>query len=230
MLTAVVEVQSFSISFTSTSTEFNATIPAVEVSSVTTYVASKENVRYDSEKSYNIGSTFERIDLADGKITSFMIGSKKTLNDGKKDNKDDNSHQLSSGTYTIANGKLTVKLHGETKTYMINANGDLTDTHGEIQYNLTNASGITVLDGDNSYAHNRIIGLNEDSGKTGQLIEIKRLKNRSKDFYQYDITYEISGNTVTLTGVGDNVGYSKTATISDDGKTLTLGDDVYLKM
>lgn len=41
-----------------------------------------------------------------------------------------------------------------------------------------------------------------------------------------DITYEKSGNTVTLTGTD----YSKTATLSDDGKTLTLDDVVYTKL
>ena len=229
LLTAVVEVKTFDMTVP-TSETFDATIPAVKVSSVITYVSAKVNVRYDSAEAYNIGSTFERIDLSDGKITSFIVGSQKS----NTINRDDNSHQFSSGTYGIADGKLTFTLNNETKTYNINGNGDLTDNTGDIQFNLTNASGklyanaVTKLDGDSSYAQVRLVWLKDDSGKTGQLMDIKRTKTTSKIINTKDVTYEISGNTVTLTGAGANTGYSNTATIS--GNKLTLDGDVYLKM
>ena len=198
---------------------------------VNTYVSAKVDVRYDSAAAYKIGSTFERIDLlSDGKITSFIVGSLKS----DTINMDDNSHQLSSGTYSIADGKLTFTLYNETKTYNINDNGDLTDNRGDIQFNLANASGklyanaVTKLDGNSSYAQVRVVWLKDDSGKTGQLMDIKITKNdTSKTKKTKDVTYEISGNTVTLTFSDKS---TKTATLSDGGKKLTLDGDVYLKM
>ena len=60
-----------------------------------------------------------------------------------------------------------------------------------------------------------------DSQKVGTNPKNLNLKN---------ITYSISGNTVTLTGTGTDAGYSKTATFSADEKTLTLDDFVYTKL
>ena len=59
-------------------------------------------------------------------------------------------------------------------------------------------------------------------------MDIKITKNdTSKTKKTKDVTYEISGNTVTLTFSDKS---TKTATLSDGGKKLTLDGDVYLKM
>ncbi|MBR5095626.1 MAG: hypothetical protein IK094_00795, partial [Treponema sp.] len=55
LLTAVVEKKSISMTVPQTGT-FDATIPAVKVSSVTSYMSSKMNVQYGSATNYNIYS------------------------------------------------------------------------------------------------------------------------------------------------------------------------------
>ena len=57
-------------------------------------------------------------------------------------------------------------------------------------------------------------------------MEFKQVYQKQSTSDMKNITYEKSGNTVTLTGTD----YSKTATISADGESLTLDEVVYLKL
>lgn len=81
LLSAVVDEKDISMTVPASET-FEATIPAVKVSSVTSYMSSKMDVQYSSATNYNIYSNNERIDLADGKITYNAVASRKNLTDG----------------------------------------------------------------------------------------------------------------------------------------------------
>ncbi|MBR5095627.1 MAG: hypothetical protein IK094_00800 [Treponema sp.] len=91
------------------------------------------------------------------------------------------------------------------------------------------ANCVSVADGNNSYAQQRYVYFCEDSGKTGQVIDIKAfVPGQGSTIRNFkDITYEKSGNTMTLK-FSDNS--TKTATFSDDGKTLTLDGITYRKL
>lgn len=237
LLTAVVEEETFPMTLTheSPSTiEFTATIPAVKVSSVNTYLHG--NVNAWDEKGISLNACVERIDLCDGVITYFAVGSDKGYR-----NCDDNSIQSFKGTYTITgNGHvLEGTVNGKTRNFFIQENGGLSsDPDGErgvlepISGSYTvYANCVTKLDGNNSYALERIVFFKEDSSKTGQVMEFKQIYHQHDSTSDMkDITYEKSGNTVTLTGTGSSEGYSKTATISADGESLTLDGVVYLKL
>ena len=237
ILSAVVDKQSINMTVPQTGT-FDATIPAVKVSSVTSYMSSKANVQYSSASNYNIYSNNERIDLADGKITYNAVASRKNLTNGASAGDiDDNSYKFQSGTYNIANGVLTGTVNGKTLSFTIDADGNLATNEGVAFYLISGsykiyANCVSVADGDKSYAQQRYVYFSQDSGKTGQVIDIKVFVhgqgNTTRTFK--DITYEKSGNSVTLTGTGSNTGYSKTATLSDDGKKLTLDGVEYIKL
>ncbi len=234
LLTAVVEKKDISMTVPTTGT-FDATIPAVKVSSVTSYMSSKANVQYSSASNYNIYSNNERIDLADGKITYNAVASRKNLTNGASAGDiDDNSYKFQSGTYNIANGVLTGTVNGKTLSFTIDADGNLATNEGVAFYLISGsykiyANCISVADGDKSYAQQRYVTFCEDTGKTGQVIDIKAfVPGQGSTIRNFkDITYEKSGNTVTLK-FSDNS--TQTATLSADKKTLTLDDVVYTKL
>ena len=234
LLTAVVEKKDISMTVPTSGT-FDATIPAVKVSSVTSYMSSKANVQYSSASNYNIYSNNERIDLADGKITYNAVASRKNLTNGASAGDiDDNSYKFQSGTYNIANGVLTGTVNGKTLSFTIDADGNLATNEGVAFYLISGsykiyANCVSVADGDKSYAQQKYVTFCEDTGKTGQVIDIKAFvpgqESTIRNFK--DITYEKSGNTVTLK-FSDNS--TQTATLSADKKTLTLDDVVYTKL
>ena len=234
LLTAVVEKKDISMTVPTSGT-FDATIPAVKVSSVTSYMSSKANVQYSSASNYNIYSNNERIDLADGKITYNAVASRKNLTNGASAGDiDDNSYKFQSGTYNIANGVLTGTVNGKTLSFTIDADGNLATNEGVAFYLISGsykiyANCISVADGDKSYAQQRYVTFCEDTGKTGQVIDIKAFvpgqESTIRNFK--DITYSIDGNKVTLK-FSDNS--TQTATLSADKKTLTLDDVVYTKL
>ena len=234
LLTAVVEKKSISMTVPQTGT-FDATIPAVKVSSVTSYMSSKMNVQYGSATNYNIYSNNERIDLFDGKITYNAVASRKNLTNGTSAGDiENNSYQFKSGTYTISNGTLTGTVGGKTLSFTIDADGNLATNEGVAFYLISGsyklyANCVSVADGNNSYAQQRYVYFCEDSGKTGQVIDIKAfVPGQGSTIRNFkDITYEKSGNTMTLK-FSDNS--TKTATFSDDGKTLTLDGITYRKL
>lgn len=233
LLSAVVDEKDISMTVPASET-FEATIPAVKVSSVTSYMSSKMDVQYSNATNYNIYSNNERIDLADGKITYNAVASRKNLTNGTSAGDiENNSYQFKSGTYTISNGVLTGTVGGKTLSFTIDADGNLATNEGVAFYLMSGsyklyANCVSVADGNNSYAQQKYVTFCEDTGKTGQVIDIKAFVhgqgNTIRNFK--DITYEKSGNTVTLTGTD----YSKTATISDDGKFLTLEGVTYRKL
>ena len=234
LLTAVVEKKDISMTVPTSGT-FDATIPAVKVSSVTSYMSSKANVQYNSASNYNIYSNNERIDLADGKITYNAVASRKNLTNGASAGDiDDNSYKFQSGTYNIANGVLTGTVNGKTLSFTIDADGNLATNEGVAFYLISGsykiyANCVSVADGDKSYAQQKYVTFCEDTGKTGQVIDIKVFVhgqgNTTRTFK--DITYEKSGNSVTLTFSDKS---TKTATLSDDGKKLTLDGVEYIKL
>ena len=235
ILSAVVDAKTIDMTIPQDQNEtFDATIPAIKVSSVTSYMSSKMNVQYGSATNYNIYSNNERIDLADGKITYNAVASRKNLTNGTSAGDiADNSYQFKSGTYTVSNGVLTGTVGGKTLSFNIDADGNLRN-NGSVAFFLISgsykiyANCVSVADGNSSYAEQKYVTLCEDTGKTGQIINIKSFvpsqASTIRDFK--DITYEKSGNTVTLTG--DD--YSKTATISADGTFLTLEGVTYRKL
>ncbi len=233
VLSAVVDVKTFSMTIPQTGS-FNTTIPAVKVSSVTTYLSSKMNVQYNSATNYNIYSNNERIDLADGKITYNAVASRKNLTNGTSAGDiENNSYQFKSGTYTISNGTLTGTVGGKTLSFTIDADGNLATNDGVAFYLISGSykiytNCVSVVDGNSSYAEQKYVTFCENTGKTGQVINIKAfVPGQGSTIRNFkDITYEKSGNTVTLTGTD----YSKTATISDDGKFLTLEGVTYRKL
>ena len=234
VLSAVVEKKDISMTVPTSGT-FDATIPAVKVSSVTSYMSSKANVQYNSASNYNIYSNNERIDLADGKITYNAVASRKNLANGASAGDiDDNSYKFQSGTYNIANGTLTGTVNGKTLSFTIDADGNLATNEGVAFYLISGsykiyANCVSVADGDKSYAQQKYVTFCEDTGKTGQVIDIKVFVhgqgNTTRTFK--DITYEKSGNSVTLTFSDKS---TKTATLSDDGKKLTLDGVEYIKL
>lgn len=234
LLSAVVDEKDISMTVPASET-FEATIPAVKVSSVTSYMSSKMNVQYGSAINYNIYSNNERIDLADGKITYNAVASRKNLTNGTSAGDiENNSYQFKSGTYTVSNGVLTGTVGGKTLSFTIDADGNLATNEGVAFYLMSGsyklyANCVSVADGDNSYAQQRYVYFCEDSGKTGQVIDIKAfVPGQGSTIRNFkDITYEKSGNTVTLTFSDKS---TKTATLSDDGKKLTLDDVVYTKL
>lgn len=235
ILSAVVDAKTINMTIPQDQNEtFDATIPAVKVSSVTSYMSSKMNVQYGSATNYNIYSNNERIDLSDGKITYNAVASRKNLTNGTSAGDiADNSYQFKSGTYTVSNGVLTGTVGGKTLSFNIDADGNLRN-NGSVAFFLISgsykiyANCVSVADGNSSYAEQKYVTFCEDTGKTGQIINIKCFVpgqgSTIRDFK--DITYEMSGNTVTLTGTD----YSKTATISDDGTFLTLDGVTYRKL
>ena len=238
LLTAAVEEETFPMTLThedSSSIGFSAEIPAVKVSSVNTYFHGNVHAWNDNDKGIRLNSCVERIDLCDGVITYFAVGSDKGYQ-----NCDDNSIQSFKGTYTITgNGHvLEGTVNGKTKSFFIQENGGLSSDPDGKDGVLEPISGcytvyancVTKLDGENSYALERIVYFKEDSGKTGQVMEFKQVYQKQSTSDMKNITYEKSGNTVTLTGTGSDEGYSKTATISADGESLTLDEVVYLKL
>lgn len=234
ILSAVVDKQSINMTVPQTGT-FDATIPAVKVSSVTSYMSSKANVQYSSASNYNIYSNNERIDLADGKITYNAVASRKNLTNGASAGDiDDNSYKFQSGTYNIANGVLTGTVGGKTLSFTIDADGNLATNEGVAFYLISGsykiyANCVSVADGDKSYAQQRYVYFSQDSGKTGQVIDIKAfVPGQGSTIRNFkDITYSIDGNTVTLTFSDKS---TKTATFSADRKTLTLDGVVYTKL
>ena len=234
LLTAVVEKKDISMTVP-TSGKFDATIPAVKVSSVTSYMSSKMDVQYSSATNYNIYSNNERIDLADGKITYNAVASRKNLTNGTSAGDiENNSYQFKSGTYTISNGVLTGTVGGKTLSFTIDADGNLATNEGVAFYLISGsyklyANCVSVADGNNSYAQQKYVYFCEDTGKTGQVIDIKAfVPGQGSTIRNFkDITYEKSGNTVTLT-FSDST--TKTATLSADRKTLTLDGVVYTKL
>ena len=231
LLTAVVEKKDISMTVPTSGT-FDATIPAVKVSSVTSYFASKLYASYDNDQHYEISSQFDRLNVSGDKIDLTQVGALKKLQDGKNTDKD-NVSDFASGPCTIANGQFTGTLYNKTKTFKIDADGDLVDDKGEKQYILTSGSymvyinATVTLDGANSVAKQKGIMLNDDEGKTGQVMDSQRTVNASKTINLKNITYSISGNTVTLTFSDKS---TKTATFSADRKTLTLDGVVYTKL
>ena len=234
ILSAVVDKQSINMTVPQTGT-FDATIPAVKVSSVTSYMSSKANVQYSSASNYNIYSNNERIDLADGKITYNAVASRKNLTNGASAGDiDDNSYKFQSGTYNIANGVLTGTVGGKTLSFTIDADGNLATNEGVAFYLISGsykiyANCVSVADGDKSYAQQRYVYFSQDSGKTGQVIDIKAfVPGQGSTIRNFkDITYSTDGDKVTLT-FSDNS--TKTATFSADRKTLTLDGVVYTKL
>ena len=234
LLTAVVEKKDISMTVPTSGT-FDATIPAVKVSSVTSYMSSKANVQYSSASNYNIYSNNERIDLADGKITYNAVASRKNLTNGASAGDiDDNSYKFQSGTYNIANGVLTGTVNGKTLSFTIDADGNLATNEGVAFYLISGsykiyANCVSVADGDKSYAQQRYVTFCEDTGKTGQVIDIKAfVPGQGSTIRNFkDITYEKSGHSVTLKFSGNS---TQTATFSADRNTLTLDDVVYTKL
>ena len=231
LLTAVVEKKDISMTVPTSGT-FDATIPAVKVSSVTSYLASKLWASYNSDQHYEVASIFERLNVSGNKIELTQFGSQKKLIDGKQDDKNNDS-LFASGPCTIANGQFEGTLFNKTKTFKIDADGDLVDDKGDKYYILTSGSymvyvnATVTLDGANSVAKQKVVMLNDDSGKTGQVMDSQRTVNASKTINLKDITYSIDGNTVTLTFSDKS---TQTATLSADKKTLTLDDVVYTKL
>lgn len=231
LLTAVVEKKDISMTVPTSGT-FDATIPAVKVSSVTSYLASKLWASYNSDQHYEVASIFERLNVSGNKIELTQFGSQKKLIDGKQDDKNNDS-LFASGPCTIANGQFEGTLFNKTKTFKIDAEGDLVDDKGDKYYILTSgsymvyANATVTLDGANSVAKQKVVMLNDDSGKTGQVMDSQRTVNASKTINLKDITYSINGNTVTLTFSDKS---TKTATFSADRKTLTLDGVVYTKL
>lgn len=231
LLTAVVEKKDISMTVPTSGT-FEATIPAVKVSSVTSYLASKLYVNYDNDQHYEISSHFDRLNVSGDKIDLTQIGALKKLKDGKQDDKD-NVSDFASGPCTIANGQFTGTLYGKTKTFKIDADGDLVDDKGDKNYILTSGSymvyvnATVTLNGANSVAKQKVVMLNDDSGKTGQVMDCKKIGSADTTRDIKNITYSIDGNKVTLK-FSDNT--TKTATFSADRKTLTLDGVVYTKL
>ena len=231
LLTAVVEKKDISMTVPTSGT-FDATIPAVKVSSVTSYLASKLWASYNSDQHYEVASIFERLNVSGNKIELTQFGSQKKLIDGKQDDKNNDS-LFASGPCTIANGQFEGTLFNKTKTFKIDADGDLVDDKGDKYYILTSGSymvyvnATVTLDGANSVAKQKVVMLNDDSGKTGQVMDSQRTVNASKTINLKDITYSIDGNTVTLTFSDKS---TQTATLSADKKTLTLDGVVYTKL
>lgn len=231
LLTAVVEKKDISMTVPTSGT-FDATIPAVKVSSVTSYLASRLYASYDTDQHYEISSQFDRLNVSGDKIDLTQIGSLKKLKDGKQDDKD-NVSDFASGPCTIVNGQFTGTLYNKTKTFKIDADGDLVDDKGDKHYILTSGSymvyinATVTLDGKNSVAKQKGVMLNNDEGKTGQVMDSQRTVNASKTLNLKDITYSIDGNKVTLTFSDKS---TKTATFSADRKTLTLDGVVYTKL
>ncbi len=231
LLTAVVEKKDISMTVPTSGT-FDATIPAVKVSSVTSYLASKLWASYNSNQHYEVASIFERLNVSGNKIELTQFGSQKKLIDGKQDDKNNDS-LFASGPCTIANGQFEGTLFNKTKTFKIDADGDLVDDKGDKYYILTSgsymvyANATVTLDGANSVAKQKVVMLNDDSGKTGQVMDSQRTVNASKTINLKDITYSIDGNKVTLTFSDKS---TQTATFSTDRKTLTLDGVVYTKL
>lgn len=231
LLTAVVEKKDISMTVPTSGT-FDATIPAVKVSSVTSYLASKLWASYNSDQHYEVASTFERLNVSGNKIELTQFGSQKKLIDGKQDDKNNDS-LFASGPCTIANGQFTGTLFNKTKTFKIDADGDLVDDKGNKYYILTSGSymvyvnATVTLDGANSVAEQKVVMLNADEGKTGQVMDCKKIGSADTTRAIKDITYSIDGNKVTLK-FSDNS--TKTATFSADRKTLTLDGVVYTKL
>lgn len=231
LLTAVVEKKDISMTVPTSGT-FDATIPAVKVSSVTSYLASKLWASYNSDQQYEVASTFERLNVSGNKIELTQFGSQKKLIDGKQDDKNNDS-LFASGPCTIANGQFTGTLFNKTKTFKIDADGDLVDDKGDKNYILTSGSymvyvnATVTLDGANSVAKQKVVMLNDDSGKTGQVMDSQKVGTNPKTQNLKDITYSIDGNKVTLTFSDKS---TKTATFSADRKTLTLDGIVYTKL
>ncbi len=227
LLTAVVEEKSIDMTVSSSGT-FEATIPAVKVSSVTSYI--KANI-------FSSNAVFERMDLSNGKHTISTVWASDSH---------DTTYLLLNGTYTIADGKFTD--FNREYTYKIDDDGNLFYSNSDsdnLAYRPVCGSCKTYVnivakldDKDYFYGHIKTICLKEDSGKTGQFINLTRKDFDGQFGRQYgnetvdtkDITYTISGDTITFTGVGAAAGYSKTATLSADGKTLTLDGVDYRKM
>lgn len=231
LLTAVVEKKDISMTVPSSGT-FDATIPAVKVSSVTSYLASKLWASYNSDQQYEVASTFERLNVSGNKIELTQFGSQKKLIDGKQDNKNNDS-LFASGPCTIANGQFTGTLFNKTKTFKIDADGDLVDDRGNKYYILTSGSymvyvnATVTLDGANSVAEQKVVMLNADEGKTGQVMDCKKIGSADTTRAIKNITYSTDGNKVTLTFSDKS---TKTATFSADRKTLTLDGVVYTKL
>ena len=231
LLTAVVEKKDISMTVPTSGT-FDATIPAVKVSSVTSYLASKLYVNYDTDQHYEISSLFERLNVSGDKIDLTQIGSLKKLKDGKQDDKN-NVSDFASGPCNIANGQFTGTLYNKTKTFKIDADGDLVDDKGAKYYILTSGSymvyvnATVTLDGANSVAKQKVVLLNDDSGKTGQVMDCKKIGSADTTRDIKNITYSIDGDKVTLT-FSDST--TKTATFSAERKKLTLDDVVYTKL
>ncbi len=231
LLTAVVEKKDISMTVPTSGT-FDATIPAVKVSSVTSYLASKLYVNYDNDQHYEISSLFERLNVSDDKIDLTQIGSLKKLKDGKQDDKD-NVSDFASGPCAIANGQFTGTLYNKTKTFKIDADGDLVDDKGAKYYILTSGSymvyvnATVTLDGANSVAKQKVVLLNDDSGKTGQVMDCKKIGSADTTRDIKNITYSIDGDKVTLK-FSDST--TKTATFSAERKKLTLDGVVYTKL
>ena len=237
-LAAVVEEKTFDISFTSTSTEFNATIPAIKVSNVISYLLTQIDAQYMNAQNYRIKAKIERIDASpNGNCALSSVRSLKLLNNGAPENSDDNTTLNAQGTYAIADGKLTGTFFGKTRTLTVDDDGNLygADNGEPLKYELISgsykiyANAMTALDGENSYARIRTIWLNEDAGKIGLIVDLKKTM-ASKDKPMIFVNYTINENTITFTGVGADAGYSKTATLSADGKTLTLDGVDYIKL
>lgn len=231
LLTAVVEKKDISMTVPTSGT-FDATIPAVKVSSVTSYLASKLWASYNSNQQYEVASTFERLNVSGNKIELTQFGSQKKLIDGKQDDKNNDS-LFASGPCTIANGQFTGTLFNKTKTFKIDADGDLVDDRGNKYYILTSGSymvyvnATVTLDGANSVAEQKVVMLNADEGKTGQVMDCKKIGSADTTRAIKNITYSIDGNTMTLTFSDKS---TKTATFSADRKTLTLDGVVYTKL
>lgn len=231
LLTAVVEKKDISMTVPTSGT-FDATIPAVKVSSVTSYLASKLYVNYDTDQHYEISSLFERLNVSGDKIDLTQIGSLKKLKDGKQDDKD-NVSDFASGPCNIANGQFTGTLYNKTKAFKIDADGDLVDDKGAKYYILTSGSymvyvnATVTLDGKNSVAKQKVVLLNADSGKTGQVMDCKKIGSADTTRDIKNITYSIDGDKVTLTFSGST---TKTATFSAERKKLTIDGVVYTKL
>lgn len=231
LLTAVVEKKDISMTVPSSGT-FSATIPAVKVSSVTSYLASKLWASYNSDQHYEVASIFERLNVSGNKIELTQFGSQKKLIDGKQDDKNNDS-LFASGPCTIANGQFTGTLFNKTKTFKIDADGDLVDDRGNKYYILTSGSymvyvnATVTLDGANSVAEQKVVMLNADEGKTGQVMDCKKIGSADTTRAIKNITYSTDGNKVTLTFSDKS---TKTATLSADRKTLTLDGIVYTKL
>ena len=231
LLTAVVEKKDISMTVPSSGT-FSATIPAVKVSSVTSYLASKLWASYNSDQQYEVASTFERLNVSGNKIELTQFGSQKKLIDGKQDDKNNDS-LFASGPCTIANGQFEGTLFNKTKTFKIDADGDLVDDRGNKYYILTSGSymvyvnATVTLDGANSVAEQKVVMLNADEGKTGQVMDCKKIGSADTTRDIKNITYSNDGDKVTLK-FSDNS--TKTATFSADRKTLTLDGVAYTKL